>query len=611
MKWVTLICLFVCTIVTESRYFNKRDAEHNTRVIGAISITIGQGSLDNIILSMLAQNFQKCTLEQLLKTVDEFRTIALHCVDHEDEAECQKPLIALFHDTVCKHEHIDKEYPWTTKCCVMQEPEREKCFHENRDTEVEAYKKPEVDFVCKDLKENPKHAYHYYVYNVARRHIHLLPLSVLTFAGQYHTIVIECCAEENQVTCFETKFTEILKNINYMEGLQKHSCHIIANFPEDFLNIKLARLAQRYGAMCYEEAHKLAVESVHSAKDCCQGNVVECMVERLELNQHICANQEKISSNLKVCCEKPILERTPCMYSLPKEPFPEDLPKDINEFISGEACKQFADKKDDFLAKFLFEFARRHQDLSHITMLRVEAGYKRVLTKCCAESNPVECLKSAPQLLEAGIKEAQDLAKQKCEAFEKLGPYGYQMHALYKYAKIMPQASEETLLEITDKMTKIGGKCCALPESQRYACAEEKLDMLLGKMCEKQAHTFVNDQVRHCCTESYSNRRPCFTALGIDPSYKPPQFDENALQVHADICKGTEDEKKNKRLTLLIHLLKLKPGLSEEETMKCAGEFTKVREKCCAQEDNEVCFARERIPFLAKLKALLEHKILI
>lgn len=602
--------MLVCTIVTESRYFNKRDAEHHARVIGEISIKIGQDNLDNIVLAMLAQNMQKCALEQLLKIVEEFRKISLHCVDHEEDAECKKPLIALFHDTVCKHEHIEEEYPWTTKCCAMQEPEREKCFHDNRDIEVEIYKKPEVDFVCKDLKENPKHAYHYYVYHIARRHSQLFPLSVLTFARQYHTIVIECCAEENKVTCFETKFTEILKNILYLEGMQKHTCHIIDHFPEVFLNIKLAKLAQRYGGICYEEAHKLAVESVHSAKDCCKGNVVECMVERLELNQHICANQEKISSNLKDCCEKPILDRTACIYSLPNEPLPEGVPKDINEFISEEACKQFADKEDDFLARFLFEFTRRHQDLSYLTILRVKTGYKGVLTKCCAESNPVECLKSAPQLLEAGIKAAHDLAKQKCEAFEKLGFYNYQIHVLMTYMKKMPQVSEATMLEITGKMTEIAGKCCALPESQRYACAEEKLDRLLGKMCEKQEHTFVNDQVRRCCTESYSNRRQCFTGLGIDPSYKPPQFDENALQVDADICKGTEDEKKNKRLTLLIHLLKVKPALSEEETMKCVGEFTKVREKCCAEEDHEACFARERIAFLLKLKAVLGIGIL-
>lgn len=68
-------------------------------------------------------------------------------------------------------------------------------------------------------------------------------------------------------------------------------------------------------------------------------------------------------------------------------------------------------------------------------------------------------------------------------------------------------------------------------------------------MCEKQAHTIINEQVRHCCVDSYADRRPCFTKLGVDPSYKPPQFDEHSFQVGADICEGTEQEQKDKRLT--------------------------------------------------------------
>ncbi|XP_075716795.1 albumin-like [Rhinoderma darwinii] len=609
MKWVTLICLLLCTIVTESRHLKKRDADHHSRHIGGLYLAVGESNLKHLLLVMLSQNFQKCTLEEHEQELAVLTTFAQHCADHEDEEDCKKPVITIFHNKVCNIKNLEERYPWAKECCPKEEPDREKCFHEHRDIKVEPFQNPDVEAACKEHKENPEHAFDHYIDNIAKRHSSLYPPAVLALAAQYNTIITECCAEEEKAKCFGAKLIEMQKVTAYIEFKQKHVCHILSTFPERvYQAIKIAKFSQKHPAANFDVVQKLALESVHLSKDCCKGNVVECMIERMEYTQHVCDNQEKLSPNLKACCEKPLLERTPCIIALPKDAVPEDLPKELIEFVEDEhVCQHFADMKDIYLAKFLYEFARRHPELSIQTILRVAKGYEGLLTKCCATEHPVECYKAAPQLFEAGIKEVHDLAKQNCKAYETLGPFAYNVILLSRYTPKMPQVSDQTLLEITGKMTKYGGKCCALPENQIVPCAEEKMDLLFGDMCERQSHTFINEQVRHCCVDSYSDRRPCFTKLGVDQSYKPPHLDESFFQVDAHLCEGSEEERKNKRLTLLIHIMKIKPDISNEKLKEIIEEFTKVREKCCAALDHLVCFDIEKPAFYLHVKTELEH----
>ncbi|XP_073494075.1 albumin-like [Phyllobates terribilis] len=609
MKWVTLICVLLCTIATESRHLQKRDVEHHPRLIGSMYVTLGQENFNHIVLALVAQNFQKCTLEDHWKAVKGLSAIAEHCADHEDEADCKKPMTTIFYDKFCKEPELEKSYPWSTECCGKTEPEREKCFHDHRDTNIEPFKKPDAEGACKLQTEHPHEAFHYYIHTVGKRHPTLLPPEILVFAKQYSIIMNECCAEAEKEKCFDNKFIEVQKTTLYLEYHHKHACHILKTFPDRVFYAKiLAKVSKQWPAMSFDVAHKLALESMHLNKDCCKGDVVECMTETMEYIQHVCDNQEKISPNIKACCEKRILERTPCLIASSKDDIPADLPKEMKEFVEAEdVCQHFADEKDVHLAKFVYEFARRHPELSDVSCLRAGKGYEDLLKKCCAEEHAVECYKTAPQLFEARIRESLALAKQNCDAYEKVGPYFYNADLIARYVPKMPQVSDETLLKITGKMTKFAGKCCALPENQRMACADEKLDLLLGDMCERQSHTYINDQVHHCCTDSYSHRRPCFTNLGVDPSYKAADFDENHFKVGADICEGTEEAKAIKRLHLLIHVLKVKPDMPSEKKKEIIGEFTKVREKCCAAEDHQACFDMERPAFVVHLKDLISH----
>ncbi|XP_069596765.1 albumin-like [Ranitomeya imitator] len=132
-----------------------------------------------------------------------------------------------------------------------------------------------------------------------------------------------------------------------------------------------------------------------------------------------------------------------------------------------------------------------------------------------------------------------------------------------------------------------------------------ELDILLGEICEIDSKTFINDQVHHCCIDSYLGRRPCFQNLGLDPSYKAPEIDVTHYKGRADICHGTEEEQKHKRLGLLIRVLKDKPDTPREKLHQINGKFNEIRVKCCEAEDRQACFDSERPDF--HLQKLLLH----
>ncbi|XP_066446009.1 albumin-like [Eleutherodactylus coqui] len=612
MKWATLICLLFCTLPTEASHLKKRDAEDHSRHVGRIYLAVGGLNFNHLLEVVLAQNLQKSSPEELEKLTKEITTFAQHCADHEKDEECKKPIQTLFLDRVCKAPHLSERYPWSVDCCAKQDPERVQCFREHRNIEKEPHKRPDVDAACTEHKNNHERAVRKYVDEIATRHSSMPPTAVIGLAGQYDNIITICCAHESKKekeTCFDTKYAEVKKNTYYLESKQKQACHILKDFSERVLvGIELSEMGQQFCNADFEVVHQLTQEAAHMINDCCKGDKFECMVEKMVYTDHICENQEKLSPSLKVCCDKPILQRKRCMHALPKDHAPEDQSTDLKHLIEHEhVCKNFVEYQNIFLAKFLFGYAKTHQDSSVITCIRVTKRYMALLTKCCADVNSADCLKDVPQLLEAGIKQDQELTQQNCALYQKLGDHDYQSLLLRCYTPKMPQVTDATLLKITEEMMKITAKCCALPQNQIQACVEDKMAVLLGEMCERQSTTFINDQVRHCCVDAYVDRRPCFTKLGADPTYKAPEFDANAFQVGPDICEGTDEEKSNKRHILLIHAMKANPGMSDENKKELIGEFTKARVKCCAQEDHQHCFDEERPHILEILKKCLAH----
>ena len=325
---------------------------------------------------------------------------------------------------------------------------------------------------------------------------------------------------------------------------------------------------------------------------------MECMLERMEVTDHICKDKDKLSSHLAACCDKTLLERTPCVLALPNED--SDLPKEMKEYYEGEhVCEDYQKDKTNYLAHFAYEYARRHQESSPQSALRVAKGYEGLLEKCCSAENHAECLKQAPILLEAALKGNEELINQNCGGLKALGFKDYYIQLLIRYFAKMPQVTSPTLVELTGKMAKSGEYCCALPENKVQVCAEEKLDLLLGDMCEREKQTFVNDNVHHCCVDSYADRRSCFTKLGPYANYVAPAWDVTKLHFTPDLCEGSAEQQQQKKLVLLIEYMKMKPNCGNEKVKELVEAFRTIVEKCCAAEDRQACYDHEKVGLLA------------
>ncbi|XP_077332551.1 albumin-like [Lithobates pipiens] len=598
MKWATLICLLIFTIATESRHLQKRHHEQHPRLINNIVTAVGKPVVEKLVLVMLAQDFEKCSLDEHLKLHEKIMEAVDNCEKHPEEAICKKPAMELYHEIVCKEEDIDQIYPWTKDCCGKEEAERIKCFFEHREYKVEEYKIPNIEESCKAHEEHPQRAFFYYLSNIAKRHPKLYQPAVIGFAIQYNQITTECCAAEDKAKCFSERMPQVKKLTNYLEDKQKQKCRIIKEFPEIvFKGLTLVQVSQKFGKAAFEDVKKVTEEIVHLNQDCCKGDAVECMIERLEATDHICEAKDKLSTKLADCCAKNVLERTPCILALPNDE--SDLSKELKKYYEDEhVCDDYNKDKLTYLAHFTHDYSRSHQESSPQSCLRVAKGFEGFLEKCCASENRVECLKKAPILLEAALKENEELKKQNCDALKALGIKDFHIQLLVRYFLKMPQVTSPTLVDLTGRMTKIGVYCCGVAEDKQQTCAEEKLDILLGEMCEKEKETFVNDNVHHCCINSYADRRKCFTNLQPYAKYVAPAWDESALHFDADLCKGSEEDQIRKKLELFVEYMKMKPGTGQEKVKEITETFRKSTLKCCTAEDQQQCFKDEKAGLL-------------
>nr|1YSX_A Chain A, Serum albumin [Homo sapiens] len=199
----------------------------------------------------------------------------------------------------------------------------------------------------------------------------------------------------------------------------------------------------------------------------------------------------------------------------------------------------------------------------------------------------------------------QNLIKQNCELFEQLGEYKFQNALLVRYTKKVPQVSTPTLVEVSRNLGKVGSKCCKHPEAKRMPCAEDYLSVVLNQLCVLHEKTPVSDRVTKCCTESLVNRRPCFSALEVDETYVPKEFNAETFTFHADICTLSEKERQIKKQTALVELVKHKPKATKEQLKAVMDDFAAFVEKCCKADDKETCFAEEGKKLVAASQAAL------
>ncbi|NXK26820.1 ALBU protein, partial [Arenaria interpres] len=599
MKWVTLISFIFLFSSATSRNLERvaRDAEHKSEIAHRYN-DLKEETFKAVTMITFAQYLQRCSYEGLSKLVKDVVDLAQKCVANEDAPECTKSLPTIFLDEICQVEKLRDTYGAMADCCSKTDPERNECFLSfkvHQPDFVQPYERPASDVICKEYQDNRVPFLGNFIYTVARRNPFLYSPTILSLAADYEHALQSCCAGSDVGACLDEKEIVIKERAKKVNMKQQYSCGILKKFGErTFKANMLARLSQKYPKAPFSEILKILSDAKDIYKECCEGDMLECMDDRAELMTYICSKQDVFSSKIKECCEKPIVERSQCIIESEMDEKPADLPSLVEKYIQDkEVCKSYEAGHDEFLSEFVYEYSRRHPEFSTQLILRITKGYETLLDKCCKTDNPAECYGNAVEELNKHIKETQDVVKTNCDILTTHGEADFLKALLIRYTKKMPQVSTDTLLEIGKKMTKVGTKCCQLPEDRRMSCSEGYLSMVIQDMCRRQETTPINDQVSHCCSDSYAYRRPCFTAMGVDTKYVPPPFNPDMFNFDEKLCTAPADEREIGQMKLLINLIKRKPQMTEEQIKTIADGFSAMVEKCCKQSDIDTCLGEE------------------
>ncbi|XP_040411369.1 LOW QUALITY PROTEIN: alpha-fetoprotein [Cygnus olor] len=517
----------------------------------------------------------------------------------------------IFLDTICQEENL----PRFTDCCAKKDPERNDCFLSLKNSSrafISPFERPNAEAACKNYSQNQHSLTGYFIYEVSRRHPFLYAPTILSVAIHYDEMMKDCCrSAENPIhnleECFRRQAPKVVKPVREDGLRQEHTCGILKKFGERTIKaLKLAQISQKFPKADFVTVSKLVMDIANMHKDCCRGDMLECMHDREEILHYVCTNQDIISSKIKKCCEKPLLQRSECIINAENDDKPANLSPHVREFIEDKGtCERFAQEKDTHLARFLYEYSRRHPEFSAQMLLRIGKGYEDLLDECCKTGSPQDCCSRGEEELKKHIYETESVMKTSCDIYKEKGDYYFQNELLMSFTKKMPQLTSAELIKFTKQMTTIGSKCCQLSQDKLLPCAEENLDLVLGEICRRHLTNPINPGVCHCCSSSYALRRPCMGKLEIDENYVPLSLTPGLFTFHEDLCTTEEEKLQHKKQEMLINLIKYKPQITQEQLTSVTAAFTAMREQCCKEENHEACFEKEGPELIKRSEKML------
>ncbi|XP_006898508.1 PREDICTED: serum albumin [Elephantulus edwardii] len=607
MKWVTFISLLFLFSSASARGLVRREV-HKSEIAHRYN-DLGEDVFKGLVLVAFAQYLQKCPFEDHVKLVTEVTDFAKGCAQNEDGENCGKSIHTLFGDKLCSIDSLKEKYGELADCCGKQEPERNECFLKHKDDNpgLPPISRPSAEVMCAAFKENENKFFGQYLYEVARRHPYFYAPELLYFGQKYKAAFTECCQAEDKDACLTPKLDAMKEKGMKSSAQQRLKCANIQKFGERaFKAWAVARMSQKFPKAEFAEVSKLVTDLTKIHVECCHGDLLECADDRADLAKYICDNQDSISTKVKDCCDKSVLEKSHCIAEVDHDDLPTDLTPIEHDFVEDkEVCKNYAEAKDVFLGTFLYEYSRRHPEYSTFLLLRIAKAYEATLEKCCASADPPACYGKVLEELKPLVDEPQKLVAENCALFEQHGEYGFQNMLLVRYTRKVPQVSTPTLVEVARNLGKVGTKCCKKDDAHKMSCAEDYLSLVLNRLCVLHEKTPVSERVTKCCTESLVNRRPCFSALEVDETYVPKDFSAETFTFHADLCTLPEDQKQIKKQTVLAELVKHKPKATDDQLKTVTGDFTTMVGKCCTADDKEACFAEEGPKLVAAAQAAL------
>ncbi|XP_014372999.1 alpha-fetoprotein-like [Alligator sinensis] len=612
MKWGTLISfLFVVSLtIAKALPRSYRDVGEKN-IIRERFAELGEQNFRAISMVMFAQYVQKVSFEKAAKMVDDVTDLAKRCVADAKDPKCAEPLTTLFLAEICQEEGLTG----ITECCAKDDSERNECFLSHKNVTkgfIHPFKNPEPEKACSDYADNQNSLVGYFIYEISRRHPFLYAPTILFTAYNYEKMMNNCCSTKNNpnfnlTECFVKQQPVVIKPVKEDGSMQEHTCEILKKFGERTLKaLTLALFSQKFPKADFDTMMKMTTDIVEMQKECCQGDMLDCMHNRAEFTSYACSHQDAISSKIQNCCEKPVLERSKCIFMSENDDKPTGLSPQVRQFIEDQdVCKHFEEKKDIYLAEFLYEYSRRHTEFSLQMLLRIGKGYHGLLEKCCKTSSPQECYGTGEEELRKHIQESIALLNTNCEQYKKLGDYAFQNELLLRYTKRMPQLPSKELIQYTKEMVVVASRCCRLSDDKQMLCSEGFLDLVLGGICRRHGTDPINQNVCHCCDDSYALRAPCITSLDVDEKYIPIPLTPSLFTFDEGLCTTEENKLQEKKQNLLINLIKYKPHITKEQLDSITTAFTTFREKCCKVDNHNACFAEEGPNLITQGKAIL------
>ncbi|EPQ13063.1 Serum albumin [Myotis brandtii] len=498
---------------------------------------------------------------------------------------------------LCSITSLPEHYDEMADCCEAEAPLRYQCFVKHKDDELNMPPMGTIDSdaTCTAFKENEQALLETYIYEVARRHPFFYGPELLYSIQEYKGVLTECCEAADKAACLGPKMDALQEKILSSAFIEKFKCSMLQN-SEESASIEwfVVRLSQKFPFADFGTVSNLAANFTKVHKECCQSDMLECTDDRADLAKYMCENRAAISTILADCCSKPVLEKFYCLAQMAGDNLVPAQAPQTTDFVDNEdVCTYYKEAKVDFLNKFLHTYSRRYPEFSVSLVLRLAKKYQAILEECCEIHDNHACYTKVLYELQPLVDEPHEYVKKDCETFENLGEYGFQDALLVRYTKKVPQLSTPTLVHLSTKLASMGSKCCILPESQRTACAEDYLSVVLSVFCTAHEQTPVSNKVTLCCTEPFLDRLPCFSALETDETYIPKQFNVATFTLHAFVCARAEPEQQVMKQIALAELLKHKPKATEEQLKTVMEEFSALIQKCCAAADKEACFAEE------------------
>ncbi|XP_063096585.1 afamin isoform X1 [Cavia porcellus] len=545
-----------------------------------------------------AQYVQEATFDDMEMLIKDMMKYKDKCLGDKTLPECSKLANNVLQEMMCSMEGLPQKYNFS-HCCRKVDFKRRLCFFYNKKANVgflPPFPTLDPEEKCEAYKNTRDSFLNQYIYEVARRNPFVFAPTLLTVAARFEEVAKTCCEEQQKANCFQEKATPITQYLKAFSSYQKNVCGALMKFGPKVLNsINIAVFSKKFPKIEFRELTSLLKDVSSMYYGCCEGDVLQCIHDQSKVMSHICSKQDSISSKIKECCEKKIPEREDCIINSNKDDRPKNVSLTEAKLTGSEhLCQERDTDPDNFFAKFLYEYSRRHPDLSTSELLRITGVYEDFLGDCCSRETPTDCYRHVEGKFNETTGKSLQIVQQECKHFQNLGEDGLKYHYLIKLTKIAPQLSTEELISLGKEMVTALTTCCTL--SDEFACVDDLADLVLGELCGINENRTINPAVDHCCTANFAFRRPCFESLKPDKTYIPPPLSQDLSVFPVDWCQSQNEELQGKKYSyrFLIQLVRLKLQLADKELLSLLTQFITGVKKCCTAPEPEACFHEKR-----------------